>query len=105
LTASGGHHVPPNAAPLGTGSRTHSLDHVPSAAEFSDQGLRAEPRSPAFQLGPKLRPLDLAKLTHSDSVFQELGQTASDMSQWLNLVVNGLDDLLTGGGENETEMV
>jgi len=98
----GGHRIPFADSPLPptTSSRAPSLDDTPLAAESSSGQMLVteQPPSPAFRrLGPQLRPLDLARLTHSDRVFEELGQTAADMSQWLNLVVNGLDDLLAAG--------
>ena len=54
---------------------------------------------------PALQPMDMARMTQREDLFAQLGQTASDLSQWLHAIQVGIDELLDGSvpsNENDT---
>jgi hypothetical protein len=89
---------------------TLTMKHVPYESSSIDHAFvlpAAFIDSPVAQeltMGPPPRPIDITQLSHCDSLFDELQQTASDLGSWLNIIQDGLDDVLSTDKTTDTEL-
>jgi hypothetical protein len=73
-------------------SNSHSLEDAGNASHFNN---RSPPyQSSAGSKGPVIRPLDYSLLTTSEAVHSELSQTVADLAQWLEVIDQGLTNVL-----------
>lgn len=89
---------------------TATMKLVPNESASTDHAFvlpAAVMDSPDIQqppMGPSPRPIDLTRLAHCDSLFDELQQTASDLGAWLNIIQDGLDDVLSADKITDNEL-
>lgn len=102
-------HRPFAAAPSNLGqtaadsnsSNGHDQIETPNSRSFEEagNGPRVNNKSPPHHssngsIGPTIRPLDYSLLTTSEAVHSELAQTVADLAQWLDVIENGLSNVL-----------
>ncbi|KAG8768662.1 hypothetical protein FRC15_005040, partial [Serendipita sp. 397] len=93
---------------LGSGadiSNTNDTSEASIPRSLDESGItpRADRQSPPIaslngMIGPTIRPLDYTLLGTSEGVHAELNQTVGDLSQWLEVIENGLNDILNAPG-------